>query len=191
MEKELTLELAKEILEKHVSEPHLLTHALAVSAAMGKMAEHFKENIGLWRAVGFLHDVDFEKYPEEHCHHVRELLEPEGISEEVIRSIESHGWKLCCEVEPLSNMEKSLYTVDELTGIVMAASLMRPNGIADLEVKSAMKKFKDKKFAAKCDREVIRDGCELLDMELPEVMELCIQGMRTEMRALGLGPKEV
>ena len=191
MEKELTLDLAKEIVKKHVSEPHLITHALAVSAAMGKMAEYFGEDTELWRAVGYLHDVDFEKYPEEHCHHVQELLEPEGISPEIIRTIESHGWKICCEVEPLSNMEKSLYTVDELTGIIMAASLMRPNGIADLEVKSAMKKFKDKKFAAKCNREVIRNGCDLLGVELSQVMELCILGMQSEMEALGLGPKEV
>lgn len=189
MAEELTVSRAKEILNKHVGETHLLNHALAVSAAMGKMAQHFGENIEYWKAVGYLHDVDFEKFPEEHCLHVKELLEPEGISPEVIRSIESHGWELCSDVEPLSNLEKSLYTVDELTGIVMAASLMRPNGIADLEVKSAMKKFKDKKFAAKCDREVIKKGCGLLGMELSEVMGLCIEGMREEMEALGLGPK--
>lgn len=189
MAEELTVSRAKEILGKHVSEAHLLNHALAVSAAMGKMAEHFGEDTEAWKAAGYLHDVDFEKFPEEHCQHVKELLEPEGISPEVIRSIESHGWELCCDVEPLSNLEKSLYTVDELTGIVMAASLMRPNGIADLEVKSAMKKFKDKKFAAKCDREVIKKGCALLGMELSEVMGLCVEGMRVEMEALGLGPK--
>lgn len=189
MSENLTLSRAKEILGKYVTQPHLLVHALAVSAAMRKMAEYFEEDAELWEAVGYLHDVDFEKYPEEHCLHVKELLEPEGVSPEFIRAIESHGWGLCCNVEPLSSLEKSLYTVDELTGIIMAASLMRPNGISDLEVKSAVKKFKDKRFAAKCDREVIRKGCELLKMDLADVMDLCIQGMRRQMDALGIGPK--
>ena len=185
----LTLVKAKEILKKHVTEAHLFSHALAVSAAMGKMAEHFGADVDCWKAVGYLHDVDFEKHPEEHCLHVEELLAPEGVEPETIRAIQSHGWGLCCDVEPLNALEKSLFTVDELTGIIMASALMRPNGITDLEVKSAMKKFKDKKFAAGCDREVIKKGCELLGMELSEVMALCINGMKEETDALGLGPK--
>ena len=116
-------------------------------------------------------------------------MEPEGVSEADIRAIESHGWGICSEVEPQSDLEKSLYTVDELTGILMAAALMRPTGLSDLEVKSAMKKFKDKRFAAKCDRAVIQQGCDMLGMDLKEVMALCIEGMKTEMDALGLGPK--
>lgn len=186
----LTLDRAKEINAKHVKEPHLVTHALAVSSAMAAMAEHFGEDREHWAAIGYLHDVDYEKFPEEHLHHTEELLEGEGVEPDELRAILAHGWEICCDVEPLSNMEKSLYTVDELTGIISAASLMRPTGISDLEVKSLMKKFKDKKFAAKCDRELIKKGCDLLGMELSEVMEICIEGMRRNMTELGLGPRE-
>ncbi len=191
MSKPLTFKESEEILHQHITEPHLLLHSLAVSASMVTMAQHFAAvDVDHWRAIGYLHDVDFEKYPEEHCLHVRELLEPEGVDEEDIRAIISHGWEICADVEPLSDLEKSLFAVDELTGIVMAAALMRPNGIADLEVKSAMKKFKDKKFAAKCSRDVILKGCDLLGMDIKDVMFLVISGMRMEMDALGLGPKE-
>lgn len=186
----LTLEQAKTILAKHCSEEHLLLHALAVSAAMGAMAGHFGGDVEHWQAIGYLHDVDYQDFPEEHCQHVAELLEPEGLSAEEIRAIVSHGWGLCCDVEPISDLEKSLFTVDELTGIIMANALMRPTGISDLEVKSVMKKFKDKRFAAGCDREVIRKGCDLLGMELAQVMELCIAGMRAVQDDLGIGPKE-
>ena len=187
---QLTLEKAKEILKKHVSEPHLFSHALAVSAAMGAMAEHFGEDKEYWEAIGYLHDVDFEKYPEEHCKHVRELLECEGVEETDIRAIISHGYGLCTdEAKPESNLEKSLFTVDELTGIVSACALMRPTGISDLEVKSLKKKFKDKGFAAKCNREVIQHGCDMLGMELTDVMALTIKGMQTVTEELGLGAK--
>ncbi len=187
---QLTLAQAKAILQKHVQEAHLLTHALAVSSAMGAMAEHFGQDREYWEAVGYLHDVDYEKYPEEHLQHARELLEPEGVEETDIRAILSHGYGLCSDVKPETELEKSLFTVDELTGIVQAAALMRPTGISDLEVKSLKKKFKDKKFAAKCSREVIEQGCGMLGMELSDVMELVIRGMRREMAALGIGPKE-
>ncbi|MEA5058535.1 MAG: HD domain-containing protein [Candidatus Pelethousia sp.] len=187
----LTLERAKELLEKHVHEQHLFNHALAVSAAMGAMAEHFGEDAGHWRAIGYLHDVDFEKFPEEHCKHVRELLAGEGLDEEDISAIISHGYGLCTnEVEPTTPLTKSLFTVDELTGIVMAAALMRPTGISDMEVKSLKKKFKDKGFAAKCDRAVIQQGCDMLGMDLAEVMGLVIAGMQKEAETLGIGPRE-
>ena len=183
----LTLERAEEILKKHTTEEHLFTHALAVSSAMGAMAEHFGEDPEYWRAIGYLHDVDYEKFPEEHCKHVRELLAPEGVDEDDISAIISHGYGLCTEeVKP----EKSLFAVDELTGIVMACALMRPTGITDLEVSSLKKKFKDKKFAAKCNREIIKQGAETLGMPLEELMELTIKGMKTEADALGLGAKE-
>lgn len=185
----LTLEKAKSIVAKHVKEEHLLTHALAVSSAMGAMASHFNEDKEHWEAVGFLHDVDYEKFPEEHLSHTRELLEGEDIDEADIRAILSHGYGLCSDVKPETDMEKSLFTVDELTGIVQAASLMRPTGISDLEVSSLKKKFKDKKFAAKCDREVIKKGCEMLEMPLEDVMALVIEGMRPHMDELGIGPK--
>jgi len=187
----LTLERAEEILKKHTTEEHLFTHALAVSSAMGAMAEHFGEDTEYWRAIGYLHDVDYEKFPEEHCKHVRELLAPEGVEEEDIRAIISHGYGICTEeVQPETDMQKSLFAVDELTGIVMACALMRPTGITDLEVSSLKKKFKDKKFAAKCNREIIKQGAETLGMPLEELMELTIKGMRTEADALGLGAKE-
>lgn len=187
----LTLERAEEILKKHTTEEHLFTHALAVSSAMGAMAEHFGEDPEYWRAIGYLHDVDYEKFPEEHCKHVRELLAPEGVDEEDIKAIISHGYGICTEeVQPETDLEKSLFAVDELTGIVTACALMRPTGITDLEVGSLKKKFKDKKFAAKCNREIIKQGAETLGMPLEELMELTIKGMRTEADALGLGVKE-
>jgi len=186
----LTLEQARQILHKHVSQPHLRTHALAVSSAMGAIAAHFGADVDHWQAIGYLHDVDYEKFPEEHLQHAEGILQAEQVDAADIRAVLAHGWGVCNDVEPVSELEKSLYAVDELTGIVMTSALMRPRGIADLEVKSVMKKFKDKSFAARCDREIIRAGCELLGMELSQLMALTIEGMRGEMEALGLGPKE-
>ena len=186
----LTLELAKEILATTTTEAHLFVHAQAVSAAMGAMAMHFGEDTDAWQAVGWLHDVDYEKYPEEHLRHTEELLAPYDLDPAVVRAILSHGWGHCTDTEPLTAMEKSLFTVDELTGIIHAAARMRPLGITDLEAKSAMKKFKDKKFAAKCDRAVILKGAELLGMPIEQVMELCIEGMKPFAAELGLAPKE-
>lgn len=175
----LTLDKAKEILRKHTTEEHLFTHAAAVSAAMGAMAEHFGEDEEHWQAIGYLHDVDFEKFPDEHCGHVRELLEPEGISKEDIDTIISHGWGLTkSDVKPETDCQKSLFAVDELTGIVHAYSLMRPEKFEGMSVKSLKKKFKDKRFAAKCNREVITKGAEDLGIELETLMELCIKGMQ-------------
>ena len=183
----LTLEKAQALLKKHVTEPHLFNHALAVSAAMGAMAQHFGEDVEHWQAIGYLHDVDFEKYPQEHCKHIRELLSGEDVEEADIQALISHGYGLCTqEVEPTTPLMTSLFTVDELTGIVMAAALMRPTGISDMEVKSLKKKFKDKGFAAKCDRAVIQQGCDMLGMDLSDVMALTIQGMRTQAQALGI-----
>lgn len=186
----ITLQRSKELLSKHVTERHLLLHALAVSAAMGAMAEQFEEDREHWEAVGYLHDVDFEKYPAEHLDHVRELLDGENIDDADIRAILSHGYGIRNDVEPLTNLEKSLFTVDELTGIVMTTALMRPTGISDLNVKSVMKKFKDKRFAAKCDRDLILKGCDLLGLTIEAVTERTIEGMRRYMHELGLAPKE-
>lgn len=182
----LTLERAKEILAKHTTEPHLFLHAAAVSAAMGAMADHFGADKEHWEAVGYLHDVDYEKYPDEHCHHVRELLEPEGIDEEDIRAILSHGWGITTdEAEPETDMEKSLFTVDELTGIVQAYALMRPEKMDGMALKSLKKKFKDKRFAAKCSRDIIQRGFAMLGMEPGEVMQCCIDGMTAHKEELG------
>lgn len=185
----LTMDKAERLIRANVTEAHLFTHALAVSSAMGAMAQHFGEDKAHWQALGYLHDVDYEKFPSEHLAHTRELFKDEDIDEEDIRAILSHGYGICSDVEPLTNMEKSLFTVDELTGIVQAASLMRPTGISDLEVKSLKKKYKDKKFAAKCSRDIIERGCTMLNMPIEEVMELVIKGMREHAEELGIGPK--
>ncbi len=182
----LTVERAKELNADMVTEPHLIIHCTNVMAAMGAMAKHFGEDEEHWKAVGYLHDYDYGKYPTEHLKHTAEPLRAAGVSEEDIRAILSHGWGFCNDIEPITNMEKSLYTVDELTGIIEACSRMRPHGITDLEVNSFMKKFKDKAFARKCDREVIKGGCAMLGMEVKEVAEICIEGMRPYAAEIGL-----
>ena len=174
----LTLERAKELNDAQMTEHHLLIHAKNVMYAMGAMAEHFGADREHWMAVGYLHDYDYEKYPEEHLKHTEKELLAEGVDEADVRAILSHGYGHCTDVVPETDMEKSLYTVDELTGIIQACARMRPNGISDLEVKSFMKKFKDRKFAAKCDRELIIRGCEMLGLDVAAVAEICIDGMR-------------
>ena len=185
----LTMELAKQLVSEHVTEPHLIEHALAVSAAMGAMAAHFGADAAYWAAVGYAHDVDYEEYPEEHLQHTRPILEAAGVDEASIRAILAHGWGICTDVEPVTDLEKSLYTVDSLTGLVSAAAKMRPMGILDLEVSSLKKKFKDKKFAAKIDRALIKQGCELLGMDMAQVMQICIDGMKPYANELGIGAK--
>ena len=182
----LTLERARELNDSQVTEEHLRIHATNVMAAMGAMAEHFGEDKEHWMAIGYLHDYDYEKFPEEHLQHTEEPLREAGLEEDEIRAILAHGYGICNDVEPVTNMEKSLYAIDELTGIISACALMRPHGITDLGVKSFMKKFKDKKFAAKCNRDVIKDGCERLGMEVRDVAELCIEGMKPYAEEIGL-----
>lgn len=182
----LTLKRAVELNDSQVTEHHLIIHAKNVMYAMGAMAEHFGEDREHWMAVGYLHDYDYEKFPEEHLLHTEKELLSEGVEPDDVRAILSHGWGGCTDVEPVTNMEKSLYTVDELTGIIQACARMRPNGISDLEVKSFMKKFKDKRFAAKCDRELIKKGCEMLGMEVSEVAAILIEGMKPYARDIEL-----
>lgn len=186
----LTLQRATELNATMVTEEHLLIHAKNVSYAMGAMAKHFGEEPEHWEAIGMLHDYDYEKYPEEHLLHTKEPLLAAGVAEEDVRAILSHGWGICTDVEPETNLEKSLFTVDELTGIIQACARMRPNGIRDLEVKSFMKKYKDKRFAAKCDRDLIQKGCDLLGMDVKDVAEICIEGMRPHAEELGLAGTE-
>ena len=174
----LTLERAKELNDAQMTEHHLLIHAKNVMYAMGAMAEHFGADREHWMAVGYLHDYDYEQYPDEHLRHTERELLAEGVAASDVRAILSHGYGHCTDVVPETDMEKSLYTVDELTGIIQACARMRPNGISDLEVKSFMKKFKDRKFAAKCDRELIIRGCEMLGLDVAAVAEICIDGMR-------------
>ena len=141
-------------------------------------------------AIGYLHDYDYEQHPEEHLQYTREPLLAAGVTEEEVRAILAHGWGSCTDVEPITDLEKSLYTVDSLTGLVSAAARMRPMGIADLEVSSLKKKFKDKKFAAKIERPLIKQGCEMLGMDMGDVMAIVIEGMKPYAAELGIGPKE-
>lgn len=186
----LTLERAKELLDTTTTEEHLFLHAKNVMAAMGGLAKHFGEDEQHWMAIGYLHDYDYEQYPEEHLQHTAQPLKEAGLTEEEVRAILAHGYSICSEVEPITNLEKSLFTVDELTGIIQAAARMRPAGITDMEVSSFMKKFKDKKFAAKCNRELIKQGCEMLGMEVRDVASICIEAMKEYAQELQLGPKE-
>lgn len=185
MEK-LTIAEAKRINDTMVSEEHLKLHAANVAACMGAMAAHFGEDREHWEAVGYLHDYDYEKFPEEHLLHTEQELLAEGVPAEDVRAILSHGYGHRNEVAPKSMMEKSLYTVDELSGIIQAAARMRPNGIADMDIKSFMKKFKSKGFAAKCNREIILKGCEMLGLDIKEVAEIAIAGMKEHAEELQL-----
>ena len=182
----LTLERATELNNSMVTEDHLILHAKNVCYAMGALAAHFGENVEHWQAIGMLHDYDYEKYPEEHLQHTEQPLREAGVDEADIRAILSHGFGICTDVKPETNLEKSLFTVDELTGIIQACARMRPHGITDLEVKSFMKKFKDKRFAAKCDRSLILQGCEMLGMDVKEVSAIAIEGMKEHAEELGL-----
>ena len=182
----LTLERARELNDTMVTEEHLRIHALNVCYAMGAMARHFGEDVEHWQAIGQLHDYDYEKYPEEHLQHTEAPLLAAGVTPEEVRAILSHGYGICSDVEPVTNLEKSLFTVDELTGIIQACARMRPKGITDLEIKSFMKKFKEKKCAAKCDRAQGPKGCEMLGMDVKEVAEICIEGMREHAAEIGL-----
>lgn len=186
----LTLQRAEELLKETTTEEHLLLHAKNVMAAMKGLARHFGEDEEHWMAIGYLHDYDYQQHPEEHLQYTEQPLREAGLTDEEVRTILAHGYGLLNDVEPITNLEKSLFTVDELTGIIQAAARMRPAGITDMEVTSFMKKFKDKKFAAKCSREVIRQGCEMLGMEVKDVASICIEAMKEYAGELKLGPKE-
>lgn len=185
----LTLERAKELLATTTKEEHLLLHAMNVSVAMGGLARHFGADEAHWMAIGYLHDYDYEQYPEEHLQHTEKPLLEAGLDPAEVRAILAHGYEILNDVEPQTELEKSLFTVDELTGIIQAAARMRPAGITDMEVSSFMKKFKDKKFAAKCDRELIKKGCAMLNMEVRDVAAICIEAMKPYAAELQIGPK--
>lgn len=185
----LTMEQAKELLSRTTTQEHLLLHARNVSVAMGGLARHFGGDAAHWEAIGYLHDYDYEQHPEEHLQHTRQPLLDAGLSQEEVRAILAHGYGLVNDVEPVTELEKSLFTVDELTGIIQAAARMRPMGITDMEISSFMKKFKDKKFAAKCNREVIRQGCQMLGMEVRDVAAICMEAMKAHAEELQIGPK--
>jgi len=184
------------LLRKYNQEPFHIQHGLTVEGVMRWYAGElgYGEDADFWATVGLLHDVDFEKWPEEHCLKAPELLREANCSEELIHAVCSHGYGLCCDVEPVHEMEKVLFAADELTGLIGAAARMRPSGsVQDMELSSLKKKFKDKKFAAGCSRDVIRTGAERLGWELDDLMEKTILAMRSceasiasEMAAMGL-----
>ena len=182
-----TPEQAEELLKKYNKEPFHIQHGETVSKVMGEFAKEYDpENVDFWRTVGMLHDIDFELYPEQHCVKAIELLHENDIDEDVIHAVISHGYGICIDVEPVKYMEKVLFATDELTGLIGAVALMRPTRLEGMEVKSVMKKFKDKKFAAKCDRELIKGGCAMLGMDVKDVAAICIEGMRPYAHELGL-----
>ena len=185
----LTMEKAKQLLAETTTQEHLFLHAKNVSVAMGGLAAHYGADIAHWEAIGYLHDYDYEQHPEEHLQHTQMPLLEAGLTEEEVRAILAHGYGHCNDVEPLTNLEKSLFTVDELTVIIQAAARMSPLGITDMEISSFMKKFKDKKFAAKCDREIIKRGCEMMGMEVRDVAAICIEAMKAHAEELQIGPK--
>lgn len=173
---------AWDLLTQYNKEPFHLRHALTVEAVMRWFAQElgYGEQADFWATVGLLHDVDFEKWPEEHCQKAPELLAEIGGSDELIHAVCSHGYGLCCDVEPVHEMEKVLFAADELTGLIGAAARMRPSkSCQDMEVSSLKKKFKDKKFAAGCSRDVITTGAERLGWTLEELMEKTILAMRS------------
>ncbi len=182
MELNLSREEAFALLQEYNKEPFHLLHGLTVEATMRWYAENlgYADEVEYWGMVGLLHDIDFELYPEQHCTKAPELLAKAGVGEAMIHSICSHGYGICCDIEPKHEMEKVLFAADELTGLIGAAARMRPsNSVMDMEVSSLKKKFKDKKFAAGCSRDVIRQGAELLGWDLDELFEKTILAMRS------------
>lgn len=181
MKSNITREEAVILLKKYNEDSFHIQHALTVEGVLRWYANElgYGEEEEYWGITGLLHDIDFELYPEEHCIKAPELLREGGVGEDMIYSICSHGYGICCDVEPKHEMEKVLFAADELTGLIWSAALMRPSkSVMDMEVKSLKKKFKDKRFAAGCSRDVIKDGAERLGWELDELFEKTILAMR-------------
>ena len=170
---------AWDLLRKYNKEPFHLRHALTVEGVMRYFAEQRGEDADFWGVAGLLHDIDFEMWPEEHCRKAPELLREGGADEAVVHAVCSHGWGECSDVEPTHEMEKLLFAADELTGLIWSASLMRPSkSVQDMELKSLKRKFKDKKFAAGCSREIILKGAELCGLTIEELMQQTLDAMR-------------
>jgi putative nucleotidyltransferase with HDIG domain len=165
----------------------LIKHAHAVEGVMRYIARKLGEDEEKWAIVGLLHDLDYERFPDEHCIKALEIMTERGWPEEYSRAVASHGWGICTDVEPQTNMEKTLYAIDELTGLVTAAALVRPSkSVSDMETKSVMKKWKDKSFAAGVNRSVIEKGAEMLGVELRDLVTDTIMGMREVSEKIGL-----
>ncbi|MCU4155674.1 hydrolase [Carboxylicivirga sp. A043] len=178
---------ALQLFKEYNKSESLYRHGLAVEAVMRHFARKYDEDEDKWGIIGLVHDLDYEMYPDEHCHKTEAILKEADWSEEYIRAVMSHGWGICTDVEPLETMEKVLYACDELTGLVTTAVLVRPDkSIHSLTVKSVKKRWKDKRFAAKVDRSIIARGAEMLDIPVEELIEETIKGMQTIAVSLGL-----
>lgn len=183
----MTREQAWALLAQYNKEPFHLRHAITVEHVMGWFAQKlgYGEEKEFWSLVGLLHDLDFEMWPEDHCIKSQELMREAGIDEAMIRATACHGWGHRVDIKPEHEMEKVLYACDELTGLIGAAALMRPSkSVADMELKSLKKKFKDKKFAAGCSRDVIAQGAELLGWDLDKLLDMTLSAMRDEEEAI-------
>jgi len=183
-----TREQALALLKEFNRNEGLIKHALAVEAVMRYRARKLGEDEEMWGVIGLVHDLDYEQFPDQHCARTGEILRERGWPEEYVRAAVSHGWGICSDVEPLSELEKTLYAVDELTGLVTATALVRPSrSVMDMTAKSVKKKWKDKAFAAGVNREIIAKGAEMLGVELGELITDTIAGMREVADELGLG----
>lgn len=186
-EKFPTREDAFQLLQQHNQSDSLITHALTVEGVMRHFAAKYGDDPDHWGIIGLIHDLDYEQFPERHCHETRRILEEHHWPPDHIRAVMSHGWGICTDVEPVSDLEKVLYAVDELTGLIAAAALVRPSrSVMDLTAKSVKKKWKDKRFAAGVNRSVIENGAQRLNMELTDLITETIAGMRTVADRIGL-----
>ena len=182
-----TREEAFELLKKYNQTESLIKHALAVEGVMRYMARKHNADEEKWGLVGLIHDLDYEQFPEQHCKKTEEILRANDWPEEYIRAVISHGWGICSDVKPESEMEKVLYAIDELTGLVVTTALVRPSkSVMDLKTKSVKKKWKDKRFAAGVDRSIIENGAEMLGVEIPELITDTIAGMQEVAEKIGL-----
>ena len=182
-----TREEAFKLLTEYNKNESLIKHALAVEGVMGYCARKRGEDEEKWRIIGLVHDLDYEQFPEEHCRKSEEILRANDWPEEYIHAVISHGWGICSDVEPQTAMEKVLYAIDELTGLVVTTALVRPSkSVMDLKAKSVKKKWKDKRFAAGVDRSIIEKGAQMLDMEITELITDTIMGMREVAEEIGL-----
>jgi len=175
------------LLQEYNTEDSLIRHGLAVEGVMRHFAEIHQEDPEKWGVIGLVHDLDYQQYPDQHCTKTAEILASHGWPKDYIRAVVSHGWGICSDVEPKEKMEKVLYAIDELTGLVATTALVRPSrSVMDVEPKSVKKKWKDKSFAAKVNRQVIQNGAEMLSMELSELFTETIAGMRKVAQQIGL-----
>jgi len=182
-----TREEALELLKRHNTNPALIKHALAVEAVMRHAARKRGEDEHMWGIVGLIHDLDYEKFPDQHCAKTGEILRQEGWPAEYIRAAVSHGWTICSDVEPESVLEKTLFAVDELTGLVAACALVRPSkSVKDVKVKSVKKKWKQKSFAAGANREIIEKGARMLEVAVDDLIGDVIEGMGDVAELIGL-----